>query len=110
MSIPVNSSCVAVPDINEDFWDRETSGDIEILDLEVKRNSRLSLSDIFANLLASNIIWAISDFRSQDARSIGAEDGGIGGCTGVINFASLVVINILVDCKGCEITVVLLGS
>lgn len=105
---PIESSGIAVPDINIDLGDWLACGNVYILNLQVQWNTRLSLSNILANEFPSNIIRSIRVFRGKNARSVGSENGRLVSGAGVVKNASLVVVDSLEGFESGKITAVLL--
>jgi hypothetical protein len=100
----VDTGGVAIPDIDVDIRDTETSGDVDVLDFEVEGDTGLAFGDILANVLAGNVVWTICDFGGENAGGVGSENGGVRVAGGVVVNTSLVVVDCFVDLEGCKVT------
>jgi hypothetical protein len=80
------------------------------LDFEVERDTSLAFGDILADVLTSDVVWTVCDFRCENAGGVGGEDGGVRFAGGIVVNTSLVVVNCFVDFEGCKVTAELLGS
>lgn len=72
----VNTSSIAVPDVDCDGRDRLASVDIDVLNLkeQVYTIAMLLLNNIGAEVLADDIVGTVGDLRGQDTAGLGAED------------------------------------
>lgn len=105
----VDTCGVCVPDINIQAGRRKTGGDVEILDLEVQRDSCLAFGNVLSDALSCNVVGAVSNFRRQDARGVGAEDSSFGGLNSVVVQGCGVVVDGFVHLEGCKVTTKFLG-
>ena len=106
--IPVVTSGIAVPDVDIYFGDGLAGADIDVLNLKVERDTRLSLSHVLANHLAEDVVRAIGDFWGQDAACVGGKDGGLRGLGSEVVDISHVVLDGLEGFECSEVPAVLL--
>jgi len=106
----VDTSGVAIPDIDVHIWNAKTGGDVDVLDFEVEGDTGLAFGDILTNVLASDVVWTICDLGGENAGGVGGEDGGVRVAGGVVVNTSLVVVDCFVDLEGCKVTAEFLSS
>ena len=70
----------------------------------------MAFGDVLADVLASDIVWTVCDFRCENAGGVGGEDGGVRVAGGVVVNTSLVVVDCFVNLESCKVTAELLGS
>jgi hypothetical protein len=76
----VDTSSIAVPEVQIDTGDRLTGGAVDHLDVHVERDTCLFLGDIAADQFAAYIIRSLSNIRCQDTGCVGGEqDRGVRG-------------------------------
>ena len=107
--IPVVTSGIAVPDVDIYFGDGLAGADIDVLNLKVERDTRLSLSHVLANHLAEDVVRAIGDLWGQDTASVGGKDRGLRGLGSKVVDVSHVVLDGLEGLECSEISAILLG-
>jgi hypothetical protein len=88
---------VAVPDVDVDFGDGLAGRDIKVLNFHVKRNTGLAFSEVLADLLVDDVVWAVGVLGGEDAGGVSAEDSSLGCVDGVVDDACLVVVDGFVD-------------
>ena len=106
---PVDASCVAVPDINEQALHGLASIYIDVLRFEIHVDAGLVLLDVLTDVLAEDVVGAICYFRSKDAGSIGSEDCALSCLRGVVENTGLVVVDCFELLQESEIATELLG-
>lgn len=106
----VNTSGVAVPDVDSHGRDGRAVADVDVLHLEEQGNSvaPLRFNDIGAHLLADDVVRAIRDFGGQNAAGVGAEDVVEGSEHVVRDGTRHVVVDILPSLKRRQVTAVFL--
>lgn len=70
----VYAGAVAVPDLEESFWHRLACVDVDDLDVEGQGNTLFIISDVFADKLALNPVWALSHFGAEHAAVVAREE------------------------------------
>jgi len=63
----VITSGVTVPDININLWNWFAGCDVDVLNLKVEGDTRLTLSNVLADKLASDVVWTIGIFWAENA-------------------------------------------
>lgn len=99
----IDASGVGVPKVEVHSFNRLASTNVDELELQMQWYTLLTIGNILANVLAGDIIRPVRDLRSQDARSVGAEEGGCAGRGGVPK-AGLVVVDNFERLKGSKVT------
>ena len=66
----IDTSRIAMPKVHIDSRNRLARAGVNKLDIEVERNSLLTIGDIATNELSINIVRALSDFRLQNASRV----------------------------------------
>jgi hypothetical protein len=70
----VYTGAVAVPDFKEGFRHWFARVDVDNLDVEGQGNALLVISDVFADKLALNPVWALSHFWAEHAAVVAREN------------------------------------
>lgn len=81
------------PNFSVHVRDRLTSLHVEDLELDVKRNTRLRLNDVRANVLASNVVRPLGDLRAQHAGVVACEESFLISGEGVVGSGQVGAIN-----------------
>ena len=71
----VNTSRVAVPELEVDLGDGLAGVDVDDLDVKVQRHSLLVLGDVAADQLALDPVRALGSLGSEDAGVVASEEG-----------------------------------
>lgn len=69
----VDTSGVAVPEVDVDLRDRLASVDIDDLDINGHGHTELRLRHISADELALHVVWSLGDFGNEDAGTVAEE-------------------------------------
>lgn len=69
----VYASGIAVPVVYVDIWDRLAGVDIDDLDVDGQRHTLLVLGDVFADILALDVVRTLGNLGYKDARAIAEE-------------------------------------
>jgi hypothetical protein len=83
----VDTSRVAVPELEVDLRNGLAGVDVDDLDVKVQRHSLLVLGNVAADQLALDPVRALSNLRSEDAGVVASEEGGgvsVSGDTGEV--------------------------
>lgn len=71
----VDAGSVAVPSVDQDLGHSSTGSDIDKLDIEMQRHTRLAIGHLAADELASNPVGTNSGLRHDDTASVLSEEG-----------------------------------
>lgn len=108
----VDSSGIAIPDVDPDLRHRFACIDIDVLDLEIDVDTIgvFLLFDVLANLLPYDVVRSSSDLWSHNTAGVGAKDDVGRGVRVVVDEAGLVVVDGFKGLKSGQVTLELLGG
>ena len=110
--IPVYTSGIGLPDINQRSWDGFAGVDIDVLHL--KENIHTIGVQVFLHVLAHDfapdIVRAVGDRGRQDAACVGGKNDRLGRGGAVVQDSGAVVVNCLPPLERGEVTTLLWGS
>jgi hypothetical protein len=87
----VDTSGIAVPNVNQEILNSSAARSINELKIEVQRNTRLAISDVGSDQLARDKVRADSDLGDQSTGRVGVKDRGKGGVQSVSSARNIVV-------------------